>query len=270
MDAEIIVVDASRDDSARIAATFDKVSVIRREPGTLAPELWAIGIRASRGRVVALTTGHCIVERAWAPALVAALDSGLQGVAGGLELANETSVTDWAVFYLRYSEFMRESVGDKRPVQMIPADNAAYRGEDIRAYMANREDGFWEVDYHRVIHDRRTGDLGLIRTAVARFGRSFPLYTIAAHRFAHGRHFGAWRVANGMVPRGRAILRAPLVPFVLVARVYRRVWPHASHRARFTLAAPLFLILAGAWAAGEAFGAFAGMGRAHRRSEAIA
>lgn len=270
LDAEIIVVDASRDDSASIAETLGGISVLKREPGTLAPELWASGIRVSRGQVVALTTGHCVVGEEWAPALISALDSGLQGAAGGLELANETSVTDWAVFYLRYSEFMYESVSDRRPVPMIPADNAAYRGEEIRAYMANRKGGFWEVDYHRAIQERAAGQLGLVRAAGARFDKSFPLRTIAEHRFAHGRHFGAWRVAKGMVPKARAVATAPLVPFVLAARARKRVWPHAAHRLRFAKAAPTFLLLAGAWAAGEAIGALAGPGRRRLQAEAVA
>jgi hypothetical protein len=257
IETEIVVVDASRDGSAEIARSLGVAKVVKRRPGTLAPELWADGIRASRGRIVALTTGHCVVGPQWARSLIAALDSGLQGAAGGLQLGDETSVTDWAVFYLRYSEFMRESIGDRAPVPMIPADNAAYRGNEIRAYMADREGGFWEVDYHRALQ-RDSGALGFVSAATASFARSFPLATIAAHRFAHGRHFGAWRVAGGTVSRTRAILATPLVPLVLVARAIRRVWPHPAHRGRFALSAPAFLFLASAWAAGEVYGAVVG------------
>src|SRR5690349_16973002 len=65
--SEVIVVDASRDTSADIAKREfgDAVVVIRRAPGTLAPELWATGIVRSTGRVIALTTGHFEVGQTW-------------------------------------------------------------------------------------------------------------------------------------------------------------------------------------------------------------
>jgi hypothetical protein len=49
---------------------------------------------------------------------------------------------------------------------------------------------------------------------------------------------------------------APLVPAVLALRVARRVLPLGGHRWRFVAGLPLFLVLATAWAAGEAVGAW--------------
>src|SRR5215208_437467 len=101
---EFIVVDASRDGTAgRVVAAGFPVRLFRFKPNTLAPQLWAEGYRASIGRMVAFTTGHCLVSPAWANALIEALDAGATGAGGPLVIAKGTNALDWAVFYLRYS-----------------------------------------------------------------------------------------------------------------------------------------------------------------------
>jgi len=257
--SEVIVVDASRDTSADIAERGfgHAVVVIRCAPGTLTPELWAIGIRRSTGRVIALTTGHFEVGRAWLENLESALRAGHTGAAGRLDLADATSVTDWAVFYLRYSEFLQEPKEVWRGVPGIPADNAAYDGEAIRQFVMNSDDGFWEVEFHRQLH-AAGGSLAVVPGATARYARSFPFPTIARHRFHHGRHAGAWRASRAGRSAAMIVAGTPLVPFALALRAWRRVRPMVEHRGRFLRALPAFLVLAGCWAVGEAVGAIGG------------
>jgi glycosyltransferase involved in cell wall biosynthesis len=257
--SEVIVVDASRDTSADIAERdFGHAAVvIRCAPGTLTPELWAIGIRLSTGRVIALTTGHFEVGQAWVENLESALRAGHTGAAGRLDLADATSVTDWAVFYLRYSEFLQEPKEVWRGVPGIPADNAAYDGEAIRRFVMNSDDGFWEVEFHRQLH-AAGGSLAVVPGATARYARSFPFPTIARHRFHHGRHAGAWRASRAGRSAAMIVAGTPLVPFALALRAWRRVRPMVEHRGRFVRALPAFLVLATCWAVGEAVGAIGG------------
>src|SRR5687768_8964455 len=122
--AEVIVVDASRDRSADIAEELlGGGSVVRCPVGTLTPELWARGIQQTSGRMVALTTGHFVVPVTWARELMTGLAAGASGVAGTFALSHQTSATDWAVFYLRYSEFLVEPNGSRVGIPNIPADN---------------------------------------------------------------------------------------------------------------------------------------------------
>jgi hypothetical protein len=254
-DAELLVVDASGDSTAARVGKRG-VAVLRCTPGTLTPELWAEGIRRSRGRVVALTTGHCTVAPGWAKALVEAVHGTVVGAAGSLGLAPSAGLIDWAVFYLRYSEFLRFTNVNVDDVPSIPADNAAYDGESVRAYLASRAQGFWEVDFHRI--ERSRGRVLAFRGgAFATFGRSFPFGTILRHRFAHGRHSGAWRLAVGDSSRGRTLASFPLVPFLLMSRIARRVVGQRHHRLRFLASSPIGFALATAWACGEAWGAMA-------------
>lgn len=268
--SEIVVVDASRDASADIASRqLGTARVMRCAPGTLTPELWAKGIARSTGRVIALTTGHFAVEPTWVRSLESALEEGQIGAAGRIDLASETSVTDWAVFYLRYSEFLNEPEAMRRGVFGIPADNAAYDGDAIRRFVKTSDDGFWEVEFHRQLR-AAGGSLAVVPGATAKYGRSFPLSTIARHRFHHGRHSGAWRVSRGERSPAMIAVAAPLVPFALASRVWRRVRMMPSHRGRFLRALPVFLSLATSWAIGEAVGAIGGAPASRRSSMAPA
>ena len=183
--------------------------------------------------------------------------SNVVGAAGALVLGNGTNALDWAVYYLRYSEFIPFVNRSGDQVHAIPADNAAYDGPEIRRYVESIASGFWEVDFHRSARaDGKT--LAFVAAATAQFGRSFPFMTIAAHRFAHGRHSGSWRAQTGASSAARSILAAPLVPFVLAARTAQRAARVPGHLSRFLASLPIFLALAASWAAGEAWGALAG------------
>ena len=255
---ELLVVDASRDRSAEIAENqLGRPAVIRCAPGTLTPELWAIGISRSTGRIIALTTGHFVVERTWAASLTSAVAGGHVGAAGFMDLAPEATATDCAVFYLRYAGFLDDGQRTPRDVSGIPADNAAYDGDALRRFVAETGDGFWEVDFHRRVR-AQGGRLATVPGATARYGRSFPFPTIANHRFHHGRHAGAWRVSQRERSVPAMVAATPLVPFVLAARAWRHTRPGTAHRRRFVRALPMFLALATAWAIGEAVGALGG------------
>ncbi|MEO6221793.1 MAG: glycosyltransferase [Vicinamibacterales bacterium] len=85
--AEIIVADASHDDTqARVNALMGSSILIACPPGTVAPQLWAAGFRRASGRVVAFTTGHCLVSPAWATSLLKAIGDGAAGAGGPLVL----------------------------------------------------------------------------------------------------------------------------------------------------------------------------------------
>lgn len=253
--AELIVVDASGDETVARAAVGDDVTLIARDRGTLAPELWAAGLRHASGRVVAFTTAHCLAAPEWARALLAALENGATGAGGPLLPAPRTRPLDWAVFYLRYSAFMPSTLGSGRIAGEIAGDNAAYWRDALERYRDRLEHGFWEVDVHAWIH-ADGGWLAAVPAALMEFGPSFSFATIARHRFAHGRHFGAGRTAGGRSVWGQ-VLAAPLVPLVLASRALSRLHGMADG-ARFAAALPWWLALASCWAVGEAWGALHG------------
>jgi glycosyltransferase involved in cell wall biosynthesis len=255
--AELIVADASRDGTAeRVEAFGAPARLIRCAGDTLAPRLWALGYRQSTGRVVAFTTGHCLVSPGWAHALTRAVAAGAGGAGGPMVIGDGTRPLDWAVYYLRYSSFMPQTLGAGRITGEIAGDNAAYARTALDRHATSFDRGFWEIDFHR--HLRADGGwLAAVPEAVIAFSDSFPASTIIRHRFAHGRHFGAGRVAGGTRRRWQVVAAAPLVPFVVASRAARRAWRADAAPWRFVAALPWFFVLAAAWAAGEARGALA-------------
>ena len=252
---EVIVVDASEGGAAdEVKALCGRVALVRRPPGTLAPLLWAAGLDQSTGRVVAFSTSHCLVSSGWARALLAAIDEGATGVGGPLVIGQGTTPLDWAVFYLRYAGFMPHALGAGRTDREVAGDNAAYRREALDRHASTFASGLWEVDFHRLVR-ADGGWLSVAPAALAEFGRSFSPGTILRQRFAHGRHSGARRVRGGMRASWQVVMAAPAVPFILAARAATQA---ARGPAPWRLAAalPWFLLLASAWAAGEAVGAW--------------
>lgn len=263
VDAEVLVIDASRDDSAERAERHSLACrVVRRPPGTLVPLLWAEGIRLSRGRYVALTTGHCIPPVGWAEALREALHGGAAAAGAGVELRSEAGAVDRAVFFLRYGGFLTHSRGPDRRGTDVPGDNAAYHGDPLRTFVAENPHGFWEVDFHNALISAGS-EIRIVPRATVGFGRAFPFWVILSHRWRHGRHFGHARVRGPgrREARWRVVLAAPLVPVVLLLRNARRLRGHTGYGWRLASAVVPFMVLASAWAAGEAVGALLGPGR---------
>jgi hypothetical protein len=253
--AQIIVVDASSDGSGDLVRKrWPSIDLRSFPPGTLVPRLWAAGLEGALGRVVAFTIGQVCVTPTWASAMVAGVvdDTAL---GGPLILSDRTQVKDCAVFYLRYSAMLPSQLPEGPVLGEIAGDNAGYTRSALSRHAASLSDGFWEVDFHRRMR-AEGGSLRASPQAEAALIGSAPLWCLLRHRYAHGRHFAASRVADGMHVM-RIVAAAPFVPLVLAFRAARRTFADLHHRRRFIVALPLFLLLAAAWAAGEAHGAVA-------------
>lgn len=226
----------------------------------LTPELWGLGLAAARGGVVAFTIDQCVVRDGWAHAALMGIAGGDAGVGGPIALAADASRTARAIYYLRYSAFLASDAATSRRVRDIAGDNAAYRRDVLLRYEGAFDRGFWEVEAHHRM--RADGDtLALIPGMTASFGGSPALRPFLRHRFAHGAHFGAWRVAAGGRRPWQIVAAAPLVPLVLLIRVGRAVVRSGSGLGAFLGAGAPFAALAMAWATGEAAGAIRGRPR---------
>jgi len=251
---EVIVVDASRDGSARLVRlSFPDAQLVDVQPGTLTPVLWAEGLARSRGHTVAFTTANNVVSQSWLSELSSGLESGAAGVGGPISLASRSSLTDAAIYFLRYSAFMPRSSANVYETAEIPGDNSLYRRDALDRHSAALRDGFWEVELHDVL--RSEGErLVMVPAAEVEFGRSAALGVISRQRFAHGKHYGRWRVVGHGVSIFRIVFALPLVPFVMLTRGARRVRAAGGSLRLFTLCSPIFLWLAACWAFGEAVG----------------
>jgi hypothetical protein len=254
--SDIVVVEASRDDTRRRVEAFPSVRLLSETPGVLVPHLWARGFHASRGTFVAFTLAQIRVSATWAERLLAAIPPGVAGVGGGFTLAEDTGPAAWALFYLRYSAFIEERWRDGPVEGEIAGDNALYRRSDLEACPPFDVDGFWEVAVHRQLRRRGLTLAGATGATAAVMGQPSP-GRVVRERLRHGRRFAASR-ATSLASRARQVVATPLVPAVLWWRAARRVLPYSTHRLRFLAALPWMLCFATAWAQGEALGALVG------------
>lgn len=260
-DVELLIVAAG--DSASVAQRADpNVRILRAPDRALVPHLWRDGIRQSRGVAVALTTAHCVPCVGWVEQLRRSDLRAYAGVGGVIDLGEEPTSVQAAIYLLRYSAFA--SPQPARELADIAADNAVYEREAILRHADLLEAGFWEPSFHRrFAHEGRTLRLNPDLRVEYR-GREAP-GTFLRHRWSHGLEYGRSRAAPLPWPRRLGLLAAsPLVPVVLLARILRR-GREKSHLGRVTpRALPWLLAFILAWSGGEALGYIQALGRGNR------
>ena len=261
----LVVTRAGTTTAAAVRDVAPQAIVVEGPAHALTPVLWAIGMHRARGNVIGITTESFAVAPDWAAAMCRAIAAGAAGAGGPITLGEGTAIADVALFYLRYAKFLTQPAVESH-VHDIPGDNAAYDARALAARSATWADGFWEVDFHRRLGPSEP--LVHVPKAEAAFAARVPLRRMIKQRFEHGRHSGAWRVANAIRSRLAVLLAAPAVPALLTLRTARLVLPIRSHRRRFLMALPAFLVLAAAWAAGEFWGALVQSQPQYRRAVA--
>lgn len=254
-DAEILVVDSSSDGTPDLVhERFPEVRLLRAPDATLVPQLWALGIRASGGEIVALTTAHCVPDRRWVERLLAAHKAPVAAVGGVIEQDARAGIVDWAVYFCRYSAYMPPA----RPgrVADLAADNASYKRTHLDRCRRAWEKGFWEPVVHRALAQDGAA-LVLAPALTVRHTNPFSLAGFVRQRFRHGRVFGTARAAT--LARARRVGYAALipgVPLLLLVRIARRVVRHRRYLPRFALALPALVLFVFAWGVGEFVGVF--------------
>jgi hypothetical protein len=266
---EVLVVDNSRGGAASVAEReLPDARLLKVEGAALVPHLWAIGARAASGAIVALTTSHFVPDPGWVSEIARHMESPYAAVGGVIENAKPSSGVRWAVYFTRYAAYMPPL----RPGEaaQVPGDNAAYQRWVIDRYAALIAHGFWENTVND--HLRRDGHRLFLSPEVKVVHRATPgAAAFCRQRFAHGRVFGAERVASaGPARRFLRIVTSPVIPAVYLARIAGHVLGRGGHRAEFALALPLVVLFTLCWACGELAGYLFGMGRgAHEASSAV-
>jgi len=228
-------------------------------PGTLVPAQWGAGAVATSAPVVAFTTTDMIVDPSWAGTLLRAVQEGAAGAAGEIRVATHAGINVRAVYLMRYSAYAPPITPG--PVRDIPADNAAY-ARTVLNLVPDLAGGFWEAELHRRLPPE-AGPLMLVAGAGATLVSAPSPTAFVRQRYRHGVRFGAFRVSAGGEAALAILLRAPLVPAVLLARIGRRCLARPGLRRTYVACFPLLLVFAVAWALGEAMGAL----RPGRREE---
>lgn len=250
---EIVVADNSTDGTAEIVRDrFPHAKLLHLPAGALMPELWEAGIRESTGEIVAVTTAHCVPGQDWVGAIVKAHELPYPGIGGAIESGEGAGLVDWAVYFCRYSNYMRPFAPGV--VAEIPGDNASYKRWALDRCVDMRRKGFWEPEIHAVL--RRDGyQLFMDPSIVVYHERAFGVWGFMRQRFHHGRHFGESRAARFSAPqRLLYAVSAPVIPLIFFARIGWQVLAKGRHRREFLLSLPILLLFLVGWSAGEWWG----------------
>ncbi len=232
------------------------VRFIQAAPGTLTPVLWALGLKAVSAGLVRTTIAPCLPEPGWRPALVSAHGDRTAAVGGAMEPAPSMRPRDWAIFFLRYRNYMLPMT--RHRVADVPGDAASYRHDLLGRRVQLWSGGFWENVVNADL--AKSGEVLVLDPSVAvEYRGGEEALRFLRQRFTHGIHFGRGRL-TGAAPWRRVVYAGLFVlpGAVFFTRITRDVWARGRCRGRFLLCLPWLAVFLGAWSLGEWTGALLG------------
>jgi Glycosyl transferase family 2 len=255
---EVILVDASSDGTADQAERLlPGLRVLRCPVGSLVPELWRDGLRATDTSLVAFSTAAMVPRRGWLEAMLACLGQTMAaGVGGPIAPSSSISAFGRAVYLHRYANYLGPHLAAHLPDP--PADNALYRRDRLLGLDSIIDQGFWEVSVHRNLRARGER-LAFAPGAIVDFQGGPRRSVTFSQRFAHARHYSSDRSRKWSRAHRMARLAAtPLLPAVLLERIVRTLRTRKESVGFWISAAPDLALLLASWSLGEAAGLWLG------------
>jgi len=265
--AEVIVVACGPAEYAsRIALKFPWVRVIPRAARETVPELRKCGVAEAAGEVVAIIEEHCVAAPDWLTRLINAHAGGEYGVVGGPVVDHAyLRLRDWTVYFLEYNGYLppwRE--GEEHD---LGSANIAYSRALLMKYQDCLGDGYWEAG----LHPRLLADGVKFRPVPemqVRHRGPFDYGYYLQQRYWFSRAFAGCR--SQQLPLSRKIayvVAAPLLPFLLLARMSKRILSRNCQVGKFAESLPLLIPALFVYVAGEFVGYLAGPGDALSKVE---
>ena len=257
--SEVIIADCTGPSTAAaIRERFPDVCILEFDEPKSVPWLRAVGIKAARGRLVAVTEDHCVPRSDWYERIVEVHErTGWAAVGGGVE-NDQDRLVDWAVFFCEYHQHM--SPVPEGPNDFIPGMNVAYDMDALEPLKDLFAEGLWE----NFLHDkmRAAGHvLGMDPSIVVGHRKHFTIPMFLAERFHCSRSFAGMRVADAPFSRRLAWAAASFaLPPLLVTRLTRNVLRRKQFVKEYVMAFPLVALFSVMWAIGEFVGYLTGPG----------
>jgi glycosyltransferase involved in cell wall biosynthesis len=261
--AEIIVVEASQDGTARvICAEYPGVTVIPVPERRSIPALRVIGIRKATGDIIVTTKDHCVFDLSWYDRIIEAHGTMSHAAIGGaVENGSRDRLVDWAAYICEYGKFMLPF--EAGPEVDLPGPNVSYRRDLLERNCGDLLDRqAWENVLHERMAEHKLS-LWLTPALVVYHTKVFGFWEFLAQRYYFGRSFAAMRVATAPV-RTRLFYStiALLLPPLFLWRYARYFMGKHRFVWEFLQASPLLVIFACAWSVGEFLGYTLGDGGA--------
>jgi hypothetical protein len=256
---EIIVVDTVGGETwARLQSHQPAVVVVAARAGLPIPRLRYLGVKRTRGELVAILEDHGTVNSDWAYELLR-LHQEPWGAVGGPVENGRTGWVNWAAYFCEYLPYMQPM--PEGPHNDLPGNNIAYKRPHLMRYAKVLDDGKWES----WINDRLRADgvpIAATNRAVVHHIKDFRLRHFLIQRFHFARSYAGMRRSEQTTSKRLLYgLGSSILPALLLARITRLAVEKNRHMGWFVACLPLVALMLGVGAAGEMAGYFFGSGR---------
>jgi hypothetical protein len=254
---ETIVAHASDDLTAEIVRRdFPTVKLLSLQKKSLIPELCTAAISQATGELIAITSANCVPRSTWVKHARILIASGVSAAGGAIESPKDASLSDTAAYFSRYWRYMPPFKA--RESDDLPRDNVIYRSSDLSMYRGLFSNGLWTAEINQaMINDGLHLLLSPDLTAIHKHSAGF--FQFLSERFHHGLHFGRERSQQfGILKRFLYFLGAPLIPFILLSRIWNAAKIDSNLKRQFMHSLAILFLFLIAWAIGEGFGYLAG------------
>jgi len=219
-------------------------------------ELRSVGIREARGDLVALLEDHDYPNPRWAAQMVSQHVGAEAAVGGAIENGIDSPL-NWAVYFCDFGRY--QNPVPRGPAAFVSDANVCYKRSALHRIADVWADSYNEIRVHAALAER--GETLWLSPDIIVYQHRLNLHlgTALHERYIWGRSYAAVRVAGAGLGRRLGFAAVcPLLPVVLILRLFRNVLYKRRNRAAFLRALPLTTLLLIAWSYGELMGYAAG------------
>lgn len=265
--AQVIVVAAGDSAyAAKLAADYPWTQVIHSTEVTQVPAMRRIGVEAARAPYVAIIEEHCSAAPDWLEQALAALESGVYGAVGGPVVDyGYKRLRDWVVYFLEYHGALPPA--PRGETDNLNDANIAYPRQLLMEHVSLLNDGYWPMTLHPTLLGKGVKLLSAPDMVVHHRG-PFNFSYYLGQRFLFSRAYAGVRAQTQPATRRLAyIVLAPVVPFMMLARIGAIVLRKGRRIPQFLATLPLLSVALVVMVAGEWLGCVAGPGDALAKVE---
>lgn len=207
-------------------------------------------LAVAKGRLIGIIEDRGVPEPDWAANMIKLHAEYPHGVIGGAVENGVDKLWNWAIFFCDFGRY-GPPLSDMDP-EYVTDTNIVYKRDTLMAFKHLWEDQYKEAQLHWAM--KREGEKLMLtdRAITAQHRPPFSISKLAKERFHWARMFGQVRGAEiTKATRLKLCLAAPILPFMLFIRHFRRQVSKGRDVGKFVMATPMTLFLLFCWSAGE-------------------
>ena len=214
------------------------------------------GVKAARGRIVAITEDQCIPPERWCANVMAAHEQPHGAVGGPVDKQQPDKIINWAIYLRELGTYMPPMV--EGPSESLTDCNVSYKREALDEIATVWSAEFHEPEVHAALRARGK-TLWLSPGLLTWQQREIILGPAIRERYEFGRLYGGLRVSHlSGARRLILIVLTPLLPVLMVWRVLHGVARKERYIGVCLVALPYLILFAAVWSWGELVGYITG------------